>query len=112
MYVSVAKPHLDKSVGKLREGQAYYLNYLEVKEARDSYRAVDNCFEAWLTKWTEVTETNPVPECLLRYAYKIRSFQSLLATAGDKTYLAFILRFYFSLKMHSIVHFLHTKETV
>ena len=49
MYVSVAKPHLEKFIGKLREGQAYYLNYLEIKEARDSYRVLDNSFEAWFT---------------------------------------------------------------
>lgn len=44
--------------------------------------------EAWLTKWTEITEITPVPESLPRYAYRLKSFQSLLASAGDKTYLA------------------------
>ena len=101
MQGSVAKPHLEKFVGKLREGQAYYLHYLGIKEARDSYRAVDNCFEARLTKWTEVTEINPVPDSLPRYAYKIRSFQSLLATASDRTYLAGIISAIFALFLHS-----------
>jgi hypothetical protein len=40
------------------------------------------------SQWTEVTEISPVPESLPRYAYKLRSFQSLLASTGDKTYLA------------------------
>lgn len=44
--------------------------------------------EAWLTKWTEINEITHVPESLPRYAYRLKSFQSLLASAGDKTYLA------------------------
>jgi hypothetical protein len=85
---SIARNHVERFKGRLVKGHAYYLHYLEVREARDTFRAVDHSFEAWLTKWTEITEISPVPESLPRYHYKLRSFQSLLASVGDRTYLA------------------------
>jgi hypothetical protein len=81
--VSISKPHIFQ--GRLLKGHAYYLNYLEVKPARDSFRAADHTIEAWLTKWTDITEITPVPETLPRYAYKLRSFQSILANVTDGT---------------------------
>jgi hypothetical protein len=88
MQASVPRNHIEKFKGRVVEGHAYYVHYLEVKQARDTFRFSDHFFEAWLTKWTEVTEISTVPESLPRYAYKLRSFQSLLASTGDKTYLA------------------------
>jgi hypothetical protein len=41
--------------------------------------------DAWLTRWIDITEITPIPESLPRYAYRLKLFQSLLASAGDKT---------------------------
>jgi hypothetical protein len=54
---------------------------------KDSFRA-DHTFEAWLTKWTDITEITHVSETLPRYAYKLSSFQSILANVTYMTYLA------------------------
>lgn len=73
----------------LIKGHNFYPRYLEIKQSRDAFRAVDHAFEAWLTRLTGITEiTRPVPESLHCYAYKIRSFQSILANVTDRTYLA------------------------
>ncbi|KAM0865940.1 hypothetical protein ACQ4PT_042946 [Festuca glaucescens] len=91
MQGSIAKDHIERFRGRLLEGHAYYLHYLEVKQARDAFRSVEHGFEAWLTKWTDIVEITPVPESLPRYAYKLRSFQNILANVGDKTYLADVI---------------------
>jgi hypothetical protein len=54
MQVSILKPHIFQ--GRLLEGHAYYLHYLEVKPARNCFRSADHTIEAWLTKWTDITE--------------------------------------------------------
>jgi hypothetical protein len=77
MQVSLSKPHIEKFQGRLLEGHAYYLHYMEVKPAGDSFRAADHTLEAWLTKWTDITEITPVPKTLLRYV-------------TDRTYLAYL----------------------
>jgi hypothetical protein len=49
MQASVPRNHIEKFKGRLVEGHAYYLHYLEVKQARDTFRVVDHLFEAWFT---------------------------------------------------------------
>lgn len=43
MQGSRAKNHIEKFRGRLVEGHAYYLHYLDVKQGRDTFRAVDHC---------------------------------------------------------------------
>ena len=68
---------ISKHRNSLIEDKVYRLRYLQINDARNSYRPVPHPFMARLTGHTQIVEVTQVPQSFPLYACSIASFATL-----------------------------------
>lgn len=71
---------------KINEGSVYYIEYFQVRNARDLYRPVDHPYFMRFTAHTKLYEIKPVPPQFPEYAYNLATFEVLNTRVNEIKY--------------------------
>jgi len=75
---------ISKHRNSLIKDKVYRLRYLQINDARNSYRPVPHPFMARLTGHTQIVEVTQVPQSFPLYACSIASFTTLQTRSDDR----------------------------